>query len=123
MSVLREVAEALEGRVVDVQDYGDRLDLDDLRPVWLRQLSAEDVLQSLPEHLWERVTVTRVAPGRFVVEEAAPECGKPAGTRSVMVCPVCGHRATSSGALTCGPHKREDGSYGPAVRMVEGGDR
>lgn len=30
----------------------------------------EDVLQSLPEHLWDAVSVRRVAPGRFVVEFA-----------------------------------------------------
>lgn len=69
-NVLREVAEALKAAGLAVANHPDRLDVE---IVGLHQdcpaCSAEDVLSYLPERLWERISVTRVAPGRFVVEE------------------------------------------------------
>lgn len=75
--VLREVAEALVGRIrakvswprgwqLEIIEPAVSLDSD---PEGLMS-TTEDVLQALPEHLWERISITRVAPGRFVVVEA-----------------------------------------------------
>lgn len=56
----------------------------------------------------------------FLNDIEAGEHRKEAGHR-VLVCPVCGHTCTSSGigAEYCGPHQQADGSFTPAVPMVE----
>lgn len=39
----------------------------------------------------------------------------------LMQCPFCGHQKLTSsiGAVHCGPHKLDDGTVSPAVRMTE----
>lgn len=65
MSALREAARALtEGGNVVVFVTGGAFEVATLP----RLRSPEDVIIALPEHLWEAVSVRRVAPGRFVVE-------------------------------------------------------